>query len=273
MKEPIGVIALLTDVGESEPYSASIKGVILSLCLNACIVKISNSVPSFDLKEAAYILLVSYKFFPPGTIFVVVVVPGVGVLERPLLIITRNYYFIGPDNGVLIPAVKDDGIEKILLLDKDSCLKENNSQTFHGRDIYAPIAAKLSCSGSIDGLGTLLDEKNVVDFNIELTHRSSIEYVEIKVLHIDKYGNIILSEYFDDFAIDFEFIKGVKVKVYSNNREAVAVLEESFSYVPEGSLILYKNSYGLVELAVNQGSAQKLLQVHRGDVVRIHRPR
>ncbi len=82
-----------------------------------------------------------------------------------------------------------------------------------------------------------------------------------------------MSEYFDNFAIDFEFIKGVKVRVYSGNKEAIAVLEESFSYVPKGSLILYKNSYGLVELAVNRGSAQNLLQVHRGDTIRICRLR
>ena len=271
MRDPIGVIALLTDVGECEPYSASIKGVILSHCLNTHIVKISNDIPSFDLKEAAYILLVSYKFFPPGTIFVVVVVPGVGILERSLLIVTKNYYFIGPDNGVLISAAKDDGIEKILLIDRDKCLLENNSQTFHGRDIYAPVAAKLSCDKSIDEQGLPLDEENVIGFDIEFTHHSTPEHVEIKVLHIDKYGNIILSEYFDSFLVDFEFIKGVKVKICNGNEEAIAILEESFSYVPKGTLILYKNSYGLVELAVNQGSAQKLLKANRGDIIRIHR--
>ncbi len=112
----------------------------------------------------------------------VVVVPGVDVLERPLLIVTKNYYFIEPDNGVLMPATKDDGIEKILLLDKDRCLRENDAQAFHGRDIYAPVAAKLSCGKIIDEQGVLLDKEDVVDFSIEFTHISTPEHVEIKVL-------------------------------------------------------------------------------------------
>ncbi len=269
MKKPVGVIALLTDVGECEPYSASIKGVILNLCLRAHIIDISNSIPSFDINEAAYILLTAYEFFPPGTIFIVVVVPGVGDLERPLLIITRNYYFVGPDNGVLIPAASSDEIEEIFLLNKNEYYFNRHAQTFHGRDIYASIAARLICGNSIDSLGELIDKDNIIDMRIDFNHKILTDYMELKILHIDKYGNIVLSEKFNRFVEDFNFVIGKQVKVYCNEIEAIAVLEKSFSHVPKGSLILYENSYGLLELAVNQGSAQKLLHAKQGDIVRI----
>ena len=270
MKSVIGVIALLTDVGESEPYSASIKGIIIGICPEARIVTISNSVPSFDLEEASYILLESYRFFPPGTIFVVVVVPGVGESKKSILVVSRNYYFIGPDNGVLIPAASNDGIEKILLLNKNEYYVIRKPQTFHGRDIYAPIAARLCCRERIENLGTPIDESEITGMDIKFTHSCREGYVELKVLHIDKYGNVILSEYFKDFIKDFSLEKGSRINVHGcNNIVATAVFEESFCNVHRGTLILYENSYGLVELAVNEGSAQQLLQVSRGDLVRI----
>ncbi len=270
MKPVTGVIALLTDVGESEPYSASIKGVIIGICPKTRIVTISNSVPSFDLEEASYILLESYRFFPPGTIFVVVVVPGVGESKKSILVVSRNYYFIGPDNGVLLPAANNDGIEKILLLNKNEYYMIRKPQTFHGRDIYAPIAARLCCRERIENLGTPIDESEITNTDIEFTHSCGEGYIELKVLHIDKYGNVILSEYFKDFIKDFNPEKGSRINVHGcNNIVATAVFEESFCNVREGALILYENSYGLVELAVNKGSAQQLLQVNRGDLVRI----
>ena len=111
MQKPSGIIAFLTDVGSLDPYSATMDGVALGICPSAKLVKITNSIPSFDIRRASIELLLTYRYFPPGTVFVVVVVPGVGNSIRPILIVTKNYFFVDPDNGILIAAAEDDGIE------------------------------------------------------------------------------------------------------------------------------------------------------------------
>ncbi|RLG79836.1 MAG: hypothetical protein DRO40_12130, partial [Thermoprotei archaeon] len=157
MKKPIGVIAFLTDIGYKDHYAASIIGVALNTCLDIKIVSITHGIPSFDIYEAAFILLASYRYFPKGTIFVVVVVPSADSSKNAILIVTKNYFFIGPDNGVLIAAGENDGIEQVLLLNKSEYFRNNVSATFPGRDIYTPVAAQLACGTPLQSLGTLSD--------------------------------------------------------------------------------------------------------------------
>ena len=106
MRPVSGIITFLTDFGLSDPYVGVMKGVVKSINPSAEIIDISHYAPSFDPRAAAIMLMVSYRYFPPGTIHVVVVDPGVGSSRRALLVVTRNYYFIGPDNGCLVPAAR-----------------------------------------------------------------------------------------------------------------------------------------------------------------------
>ena len=125
--------------------------------------------------------------------FVVVVVPGVGLSSKPLIIITRNYYFVGLDNGVLLPAALDDGIEEIYVADNERYFRRTLYSTFHGRDIYVPIAVAIINGDFIKSIGKKIKIDELV--NSEVTFRHGIEggCVTVKVLYIDKYGNAKLS--------------------------------------------------------------------------------
>jgi S-adenosylmethionine hydrolase len=130
------VIVLLTDFGESE-YAGVMRGVIYSICPDAQIVDLTHLVPSQSIREGAWILLQSYKYFPKGTVFVSVVDPGVGTARDAVVVVTKNYIHIGPDNGLLYPVASDDGIERVYRI----LIDEGVSKTFHGRDIFAKAAA------------------------------------------------------------------------------------------------------------------------------------
>jgi S-adenosylmethionine hydrolase len=126
------MIVLLTDFGESE-YTGVMRGVIYSICPDAQVVDLTHSVPAQSIREGAWILLQSYKYFPKGTVFVSVVDPGVGTARDAVVVVTENYIHVGPDNGLLYPAAAEDGIERVYRI----LIDEGVSKTFHGRDIFA----------------------------------------------------------------------------------------------------------------------------------------
>jgi len=117
--KPCGIIAILTDFGLEDPYVAAMKAVALDICPSTKIVDISHNIKSFDIETAALTLYMVYRYFPRGTIFVVVVDPGVGSSRRAITILSSNYIFVGPDNGVLFPSAKDDGIIAVKLVEND----------------------------------------------------------------------------------------------------------------------------------------------------------
>jgi len=137
------VITLLTDFGTRDYFVASMKGVILSINPDAVVIDITHDVPSFNVLKAAFILWATYRYYPRGTVHVVVVDPGVGTSRRALAIRSRNYYFIGPDNGVLTMAAEDDGVVEVREISNRSVMLGEVSSTFHGRDIFAPAAAHI----------------------------------------------------------------------------------------------------------------------------------
>jgi len=270
MKKPCKVIALLTDFGYEDPYVAVMKGVALDICPDVKIVDISHSIKSFDIEEAAFKLLISYKYFPQGTIFVVVVDPGVGSERLPLLIVTRNYYFVGPDNGVLMAAAEDDGIKTVIKLENELYFRKPVSASFHGRDIFTPVAAWLACGVKPEAFGSHHPIESVkkapISFSMTVPTPGCIE---LRVLHIDKFGNVMLSQHFSAVAKTIGVSIGEEVTVFSSRGAFRAVVEKVFSVAEEGKLVLYENSFGLAELAINKGSAKDLLGVKSGDIVKV----
>jgi hypothetical protein len=272
VRPPCKIIALLTDFGYEDPYVASMKGVALSICPDVKLIDITHSIPSFDIETGAFTLLASYKYFPQGTIFVAVVDPGVGGPRRPLLIVTRNYYFIGPDNGLLTAAAEDDGIEAVIKIENELYFRKPVSASFHGRDIFMPTAAWLACGVAPDTFGSRQPIESIVRSSISMYISTiSADCVEVRVLHIDKFGNVILSQRYDSLENALGIKLGDKVYVRYKGAEYEALVAKVFSVASEKQLVLYKNSFDFAELAVNRGSAKDLMGVRKGDSIIICR--
>ncbi len=274
MYRACGVVVFLSDVGRGGPYSATMYGVVAGLCPEARVMEITSEVPSFDKHRASVLLLLSYRYFPIGSVFVVVVFPGVGKSTRPLLLVTKRFYFIGPDNGVMTAAAEDDGIEAVYEIRRDA-LERNLSEFFHGRDIYAPIAARLACGDRIDALAKRID-KDALTRSDELLESKRIgNCIELKAMYIDSYGNTILSQRFNDLATELDLSLGSRVTVCNGmSPEELCVdaeVVESFSDTSIGTLILYRDSFGFAEIAINQGSARETLHVNEGSSIKICR--
>src|SRR4030043_1230709 len=145
MRNPI--ITLLTDFGLKDPYVASMKGVILSINPQCTLVDITHQVSPHDIREGAFILAQTYSTFPKGTIHLSVVDPGVGSARKPILIVTKNYFLMGPDNGLFAFAVKRETLKQVVVLTNQKFFLSEISSTFHGRDIFAPVAASPALGG------------------------------------------------------------------------------------------------------------------------------
>ena len=255
----------MTDFGTVDPYVAAMKGVALDICPEAKLVDVTHEIPSFDIDRAAFTLLTVYRYFPRGTVFVVVVDPGVGSQRRAIAIATRNYYFVGPDNGVLVPAAEDDGIERAVVLDNELYHRKPVSASFHGRDIFTPAGAWIACGIPIELLGSKIDPQMLARPRLRIWHRAVDSCIELEVLHIDKFGNVILSQRYSEVIKELGLSIGSNVLVRLGSRTVSARVERVFSVAPPGSLVLYEDSFGFAELAVNLGSAEKLLNVSKGD--------
>ncbi len=257
----------MTDFGTVDPYVAAMKGVALDICPEAKLVDITHEIPSFDIDRAAFTLLTVYRYFPRGTVFVVVVDPGVGSQRRAIAIATKNYYFIGPDNGVLILAAEDDGIERVVALDNELYHRKPVSASFHGRDIFTPAGAWIACGTPIELLGSRIDPESLVRPGLRIGHELVNGCLELEVIHIDKFGNVILSQRFSEVIKVLGVSVGGRIAVRSGDKEVAARIERVFSVAPRGSLVLYEDSFGFAELAVNLGSAKDLLGVEKGSKI------
>lgn len=267
-----GVVGLVTDFGES-PYSGIIRAA--ARCLGAEPVDLDHSVPSFNVLAGAYVTLAAYKWLPSGSGLAVVVDPGVGGPRRPVLVETRNYYMVGPDNGVLYPAAVDDGVRGVYVLDPARVRGEARararcpgfgpswtlSNTFHGRDLFTPAAALASLGVDPERLGSPTDPASLAVVEVEWSEPAPGGGERLRVVYIDKFGNVALSRRGPP-------PRGAVVEVLSPTGVRVeARAGETFSSVPRGAPVAYENSFGFLEVAVNQGDAARLLGVKTGDLV------
>ena len=243
------VITLLSDFGDV--YPASMKGIILGINPDANIVDISHSIPRHDIRTGAFILMSNAKYFPTGTVHIAVVDPGVGTKRRPVAARALSpdgdiHYFIGPDNGLLIPAARSIGKFEVYEITNRKLFRNNVSSVFHGRDIFAPIGAHISIGLGIEEVGF-----EIFDF-IDLDFGAGIKTAETflgKVIFIDLFGNIVTNISSD--SVDLKFgdtleIEGIKVPFLN-----------SYGFCKEGEPLLLTGSHGYLEIAVNQGNAAR----------------
>nr|MBA3320351.1 SAM-dependent chlorinase/fluorinase [Pyrinomonadaceae bacterium] len=138
------IVTLLTDFGAADYFVGAVKGVLLTICPGTTIVDITHEIPAHDVEAGAFTLLAAYDSFPPGTIHVAVVDPGVGSSRRPLLVVTADYFFVGPDNGLFSYILERESATRVFHLTNQEYFRPSVSLTFHGRDIFAPVAGALA---------------------------------------------------------------------------------------------------------------------------------
>jgi S-adenosylmethionine hydrolase len=260
---PAKIVTLTSDFGLRDPYVAEMKAVILSICPDAVIVDITHDIEKFDVRMGAFMLSSAAPYFPKGTIHVAVVDPVVGTQRRAILIQTRQGFFVGPDNGLLIlPAVKQ-AILAVHELTNPKLMRSAVSSTFHGRDIFAPASAHLANGVPPSGFGPEVSDVVKPTF-ARVAVGKGIAVGE--VLHVDDFGNVITNVSSRDIThldavgwIAAELPNG-KLKLRFVNTYAEAKPNEALALI---------GSHGYVELAVNQGNASETLKIKAGDKVKL----
>jgi S-adenosylmethionine hydrolase len=246
------LITLLTDFGMADSYVAEMKGVLLSRAPSAVLVDVSHGVRPGDIRSAAYILGRTWHRYPPGTVHLVVVDPGVGSNRAPLALSAHGHGFVGPDNGVFTPVLHDAEVEAVVLPTPESA-----APTFHGRDLFAPAAAALAAGARLTSLGERFGEIPE-RLAYTLPHHEGKTLVG-EVVYVDRFGSLITNltaELVPDYAtIEVEDLD-------------LGPLKRTFDDVPTGGLLAYIGSGGAIEIAVRNGSAARRLGVGVGGRVR-----
>jgi len=182
----VQIITLTTDFGTQDWFGGTMKGVIFGVAPRATIVDITHEIPAGDIRAGAFALAASCRFFPKGTVHVAVIDPGVGGRRKAIAVQTANYFFVGPDNGVLSFALAREKIKSLHRLENPDCFLQPVSQIFHGRDIFAPVAAHLGCGTSVGKLGPA--QKGFVRLSWPQP-RVRRNRIEGEVVFIDRFGN------------------------------------------------------------------------------------
>jgi S-adenosylmethionine hydrolase len=236
------------------------KGVILNINPEVEIVDICHDVPLYDIFEAAYALAQSYRFFPSDTIHVIVVDPGVGTARRPLVVGARQYKFVAPDNGVLSLVLKREESVTVRHITADHYFLNPVSSTFHGRDIFAPVAAWLSKGTGVEKFGDPITDYAI--FSSPKPKRVGENVVKGVALKVDTFGNLITNISPEDVPQLFSE-NPPPFKIVINQRE-ITRLNLAYSMGKPSELFAIVGSAGLIEISTNRGSAAELLNAGRG---------
>ena len=258
------ILTFLTDFGNKNSYVAQMKGVALSMT-DANIVDISHNITTHNIQEGAYVLHSSVPFFPPGTVHVAVVDPGVGTNRKGIVITTRSQIFVGPDNGLLIPAARRLGDFKVFEIANQNLISNNVSNTFHGRDIFTPVAANILNGTEFDKIGPIISDFKDLDFGKqEIYDKLSIG----KVIYIDDFGNVITN--IDGFQIRRFLDYGKTINLFVNSKKYEVPFVKSYNFVKKGDLLATIGSNNFLEISQNQGDASKKLKLGHNDIIRLH---
>jgi S-adenosylmethionine hydrolase len=242
------VITLLTDFGTTDHYVAAMKGVILGICPNAHLIDITHQIPPYQILEAAFTLSQAWPYFPPGSIHLIVVDPGVGSSRRPLLAEAGGHIFVAPDNGVLTLVRKATGTLKTRELTAERFFRHPVSRTFHGRDIFAPVAAHLATGVPPAEFGTEVSDPVILPAADPV--ETSPGVWTGTVLHVDHFGNIV-TNFTNNLSAElakgrFEVTLG-EYRIYQFHKD--------YSSSRAGELFLIQGSSGYLEVSARQAHA------------------
>lgn len=252
-------ITLTTDFSTRDWFVGTMKGVMLGVNPRAAIVDLTHEILPGDIRAGAFALKAGCRYFPKGTVHVAVVDPGVGSQRRAIAVQTANYFFVGPDNGVLSWALAREKIRAIRQLENPKYFLETISRTFQGRDIFAPVAAHLSRGLPLKKLGRELKDFVRLPWPKPTKQRGEIHG---EVVHIDHFGNAITN-------IAAELVSGGRKATcgVTGKRKVRCTLAESYGAAPANSPVAVIGSSGFLEIAVNGGSAAQRYGLRTGDTV------
>lgn len=256
MSEP-GTLALLTDFGTKDPFIGMMKGVVLTLAPGTRIVDLTHEVPPQNLQVAAFYLMASVPYFPKGTLFAVVVDPGVGTERKIIWARTPSHQFLAPDNGVLSWVEEREPIQEVRWVANKDLFLSQISHTFHGRDMVAPAAAHLLNGTPPEDLGPKQEMYKKLAFPRARREGGRLHGV---VLALDRFGNAITN-------IPASDTGGAK-RVLFKERE-VGPIKPTYSHVGEGEPVAVLGSFGFLELAVRKGSFARTFEAGEGDPVSV----
>jgi S-adenosylmethionine hydrolase len=258
------VIAFLTDFGSADHYAGTMKGVVLGICPEVTLVDISHDIPAHDVLEGALQLAAACRYFPPGTIFVVVVDPGVGSARRGIAADTGDYRFVAPDNGVLTAALRDLPPKRIVELTERRYARPTVSRTFEGRDRFAPAAAWLAKGIQLTALGRPVQDYVRLDLAGAEVDGDTLKG---RVVRVDRFGNLITS--LDRRSLE-KFAEGHTIGIAIDGRSVDRVVA-TYAEMPAGEVCALYGSTDHLELAEAGASAAARLGLTRGAEVLVRR--
>lgn len=260
---PAKIVTLTTDFGLKDPYVAEMKAAILGICPNAAIVDVTHEISKFNIRMGAFMLASAVPYFPDCSVHVAVVDPGVGTQRRPIVIQTKRAFFVGPDNGVLVLAAQKQIIVAIHELANPKLMLQEVSNTFHGRDVFAPAAAHL------------LNGMKPAEFGPEISEAAKAEFAHVtrkkdalvgEVLHVDGFGNVITN--IDGLEVARNHVEcSVNVEL-SSFKLKLAFCKAYGEMNPQEPLVLI-GSHGFLEISINQGNAAEKFKTKAGDTVKV----
>ena len=260
------LISLLTDFGLQDTFVAEMKAVILSICPEARIIDISHLVKKFDIKMGSFLLARAAPYFPNGTIHIAVVDPGVGGKRRPIVVQTPRSIFVGPDNGLIIPAARADGALHVYKVTHRSIMRNEISATFEGRDIFAPVGAHLARGLSATEVGREITNYIAAPFD-EPTFEGRTAICEI--VHIDSFGNVVTNLPRSLFH-RLKLKQTRKVRISMNKTRLTARFVRTYADLGQNELGILIGSHGFVEVACRERSAAKRLRARTGHRLRVY---
>jgi S-adenosylmethionine hydrolase len=258
---PNAIITLTTDYGTNDHLVGTLKGVILKINPDVTIVDITHHVTPYDLLDAALAIGSAFAYFPPRTIHVVVVDPGVGTERRPILATVDNQYFVAPDNGVLSLVYERDSNVVVRHANVEHYYNQPVSKTFHGRDVFAPVAAWLAKTGQTASMGDEVQDYKRFAFPRPKATNGVLKGI---VMRVDNFGNLVTNFRQEDLSDNAKQAGEVNFQI---GNHPVSRLVDTFALGNTGEAIAYFGSSGYVEIAVNKGNASRTLGLGRGAAV------
>lgn len=262
-------VALLTDFGAQDHYVGAVRGAILTVCPAATLVDIAHDVAAHDIEQAAFTLGAAYPFFPPGTVFVAVVDPGVGSERRGLAIDAGGYRFVGPDNGIFSLVLEEHQGARLHQLTNPALFRHRVSPTFHGRDVFGPAAGHLAQGLPLSWVGPPIADPCRFS-SPPVVSRGDGEW-EARVVHVDRFGNLTTNCHERELQSILGTVGGDPSSIIVVVEGVVLPFVRTYADLPEGEGCALLGSSRRLEVAVNRGSAARRLGAGKGAPVRIRR--